>query len=149
MTAKEYLGQINRLKIHIEQLKIEYNMIIEERGGRGVSYDEHIDSGGLSDTCFTNVSKQIEMEARIEDAMDRLIVKRHEIIQEIQQLEDERHVKILYKRYVEMKTFEQIATELSYDYHWTCKLHGYALKEFDKIIKNTNKHNFICATVVV
>ena len=43
---------------------------------------------------------------------------------------------ILYKRYAEYKSFEEISIELNYTYHYTCTLHGVALKELSKY------HNF-------
>lgn len=78
------------------------------------------------------VDKYVDLERKINNMIDRMTDLRHEIIEKIQQLNDERYVQILYKRYVEFKSFELIACELKYDYKWTCRLHGYALQEFEK-----------------
>lgn len=40
---------------------------------------------------------------------------------------------ILTKRYLYGENFETISTEIDYDYYNTCKLHGKALNEFDKL----------------
>ena len=40
---------------------------------------------------------------------------------------------ILYKRYVEGKSLEQVATDVGYSYNRTCSFNGYALNEFDKL----------------
>lgn len=45
---------------------------------------------------------------------------------------------ILTKRYLYGENFEAISTEIHYDYYNTCKLHGKALNEFDKLDDNTN-----------
>lgn len=42
---------------------------------------------------------------------------------------------ILTKRYIENKDFVTIASEIHYNYYDTCKLHGKALNEFDKLHK--------------
>lgn len=49
------------------------------------------------------------------------------------------HMSILTKRYIDGKDFETIATEIHYDYYNTCKLHGKALNEFDRINATTKK----------
>lgn len=45
---------------------------------------------------------------------------------------------ILTKRYLYGENFETISTEIHYDYYNTCKLHGKALNEFDKLDNLTN-----------
>lgn len=60
--------------------------------------------------------------------------KINEIIIEINQLSP-LHKIIITKRYIEGKNFETIASEIGYDYYNTCKLHGKALNEFDKLTK--------------
>lgn len=40
---------------------------------------------------------------------------------------------ILTKRYLYGENFETISTEIDYDYYNTCKMHGKALNEFDKL----------------
>jgi hypothetical protein len=47
-------------------------------------------------------------------------------------MEDETLYTILFSRYVEKKTFEKIATETSYCYRQITRLHGKALREFEK-----------------
>ena len=41
--------------------------------------------------------------------------------------------RILTKRYIEGKRLEQVAIEVHYSYHTTCRFNGYALNEFDKL----------------
>ena len=45
---------------------------------------------------------------------------------------------ILTKRYLYGENFETISTEIHYEYYNTCKLHGKALNEFDKLNNLTN-----------
>lgn len=47
-------------------------------------------------------------------------------------MEDENTYNILFARYIEKKTFEVIATEMKYSWRQVVRLHGTALKQFEK-----------------
>lgn len=62
--------------------------------------------------------------------------KQAEIIKQLNLLSGEKgniYKDILYKRYVSKKSFEKIAEEIHYNYYDTCRFHGEALVEFDKL----------------
>lgn len=59
--------------------------------------------------------------------------EQNKIISQIQSLEDSRYIEILYKRYVEFKSFELIAVELNYEYSWVTRIHNQALEEFEQM----------------
>ena len=54
------------------------------------------------------------------------------IISQIDNMEDETYYDILFSRYIEKKTFEKIASDMNYSFRNTTRLHGKALKEFEK-----------------
>lgn len=58
--------------------------------------------------------------------------KINKIIEQINMLEPIYRT-ILTKRYLYGENFETISTQIHYDYYNTCKLHGKALNEFDKL----------------
>lgn len=62
--------------------------------------------------------------------------KVNEILKQINKLDPLYRV-ILTKRYLYGENFEVISTEIHYDYYNTCKLHGKALNEFDKLDNST------------
>lgn len=62
--------------------------------------------------------------------------KVNEILKQINKLNPLYRV-ILTKRYLYGEKFEVISTEIHYDYYNTCKLHGKALNEFDKLDNST------------
>lgn len=62
--------------------------------------------------------------------------KVNETIKQINKL-DPIYRTILTKRYLYGENFETISTEIHYDYYNTCKLHGKALNEFDKLDNST------------
>lgn len=136
MKAKEYLMRISCLNICIEQKEAELRRIEEERTFiSAIRYDkdrvDRVDSS-VDGSGFTRLSERIvDIKYEIENDKMRLIELRNEIIKQIQMLDDARYIKLLYKRYVEEKSFEQIALEMKYDYWRVLHLHGEALQSFE------------------
>lgn len=93
------------------------------------------------DSMSKDVIAIVDMGADIRRKLNQYIQTKAKIIDEIQALDDTKHIEILYKRYVEYKTITTVAYEMGYEYTWLCHLHGDALAAFtDKYLRNTNKH---------
>lgn len=133
MTTKEYLGQISRLNrminnklTEIAQLKDMAVSISAPQSGERVQTTPNFDKIG------TKYAKIDEMERKIDGMVDELVDKKEKIIQQIGSMEDENTYNILFARYIEKKTFEVIATEMKYSWRQVVRLHGTALKQFEK-----------------
>lgn len=63
--------------------------------------------------------------------------KQNEIIKQLSLLEP-LHRNILYLRYIDGKSLEEISTEINYSYYETCRINGNALAEFNKLDKVSN-----------
>lgn len=133
MTTKEYLGQISRLNrminnklTEIAQLKDMAASISAPQSGDRVQTTLNFDKIG------TKYAKIDEMERKIDGMVDELVDKKEKIIQQIDSMEDENTYNILFARYIEKKTFEVIATEMKYSWRQVVRLHGTALKQFEK-----------------
>lgn len=133
MTTKEYLGQISRLNrminnklTEIAQLKDMAASISAPQSGERVQTTPNFDKIG------TRYAKIDEMERKIDGMVDELVDKKEKIIQQIDSMEDENTYNILFTRYIEKKTFEVIATEMKYSWRQVIRLHGTALKQFEK-----------------
>lgn len=133
MTTKEYLGQISRLNrminnklTEIAQLKDMAASISAPQSGERVQTTPNFDKIG------TKYAKIDEMERKIDGMVDELVDKKEKIIQQIDSMEDENTYNILFARYIEKKTFEMIATEMKYSWRQVVRLHGTALKQFEK-----------------
>ena len=133
MTTKEYLGQISRLNrminnklTEIAQLKDMAVSISATQSGERVQTTPNFDKIG------TKYAKIDEMERKIDGMVDELVDKKEKIIQQIDSMEDENTYNILFARYIEKKTFEVIATEMKYSWRQVVRLHGTALKQFEK-----------------
>lgn len=133
MTTKEYLGQISRLNrminnklTEIAQLKDMAASISAPQSGERVQTTPNFDKIG------TRYAKIDEMERKIDGMVDELVDKKDKIIHQIDSMEDENTYNILFARYIEKKTFEVIATEMKYSWRQVVRLHGTALKQFEK-----------------
>lgn len=141
MKAKEYLQQLQKLDIIINQKLQELDELKKMGGIKCIDYTmEKVQSSQKHCATFENVLiKIIDMENEINAEIDRFIDMKHNIINQIQSLESYIFIELLYKRYVEYKSLEVIAVEMNYTYQYIRKSHKYALEEFEKSTKiNTN-----------
>ena len=137
MDTKQYLRQISRLDkmiknkiIELYQLKELYTSI------SAIKNDEIVQTTPNFDKIGTAYAKICEKEQELDEITDIYIDKKSIIISQIDQMDDETHYEILFSRYVERKTFEKIADEMSYSWRQIIRLHGIALKEFEKLHGN-------------
>lgn len=146
MTAKEYLQEIRKFDRYIEQKQIEYDSLYRLRGGaRAIDYSKDKVQTSPDGQGFTRISDRlIDLQSEINEAVDRFCQITHDRIEQIQQLSKVEYSEILFKRYVEYKSLEQIAYEMNYTYKYICQLHGEALIEFgekfgEKFMKKQDK----------
>jgi hypothetical protein len=133
MTTKDYLRQLRLLDIRIKQRRLQLSELRERAVSIGSRSDgEKVQTSMSNDKLSENVGRVVD----IENEINRMIVifeeKKHNLIGEIQSLDDDRFVELLYKRYVEFKRFEQIACEMNHSFDYILKLHGQAIRAFEK-----------------
>ena len=129
---KEYLRQLHRLELCIEQRQEELNRLRELIGSHAIDYGERVQTSPSADSIPDEVIRRADLEADISRKIERFLQLKHKIINEIQLLDNAVYVNILYKRYVEYKTLEEIAVEMNYSYRQIKRLHGLALLDFKK-----------------
>ncbi len=144
MKAKENLRHLQRLDTMINQKIKELNdlrMISQSTGGMDYS-KERVQSSPTGDAPFVqSVLRIAELEKEINAEIDRFVDEKHTIIKQIQSLQNHKYTKILYKRYIEYKSLEQICVEMKFSYDHIRHLHGDALKEFgEKFLKSTHNN---------
>ena len=135
MKAKEYLQQLKRLDTVINQkIKELGDLRSMSTGVGGFDYSkERVQSSPSGDAPFVKlIGRIIDLEEEINAEIDAFVDKKHEIINQIQALKDDKFIDLLYKRYVEYKRLEVISVEMNYTYQYTKELHGYALQEFER-----------------
>lgn len=137
MTAKEYLYQLEKLDTKINQKLEELTALKQSATSITVATDtERVQTSGTSDRVGTLAVKIADMRKEIDMEIDGFVDKKHRIINQIHTLSDSKHMKLLFKKYVQFKSLELIAVEMGYTYQYIVELHGYALNEFKKTYKN-------------
>lgn len=144
MKAKEYLQQLQRLDTMINQkIKELGDLRLMSQSVSGIDYSkERVQSSPSGDAPFVKpVLRMIELEQEINAEIDRFVDEKHEIINQIQALQNPKHIDILYKHYVEFKRLEIVAVEMNFTYQYIVELHGTALKEFQLTHENLLNSN--------
>lgn len=133
MTTKDYLNQISRLNRMINNKLIELAQLKELACSiSSITNEERVMATTNFDKIGTKQAKIDEMERNIDALVDEYIIKRDQIVSQIDSMEDENVYNVLFSKYIEKKTFEVIATEMNYSWRQTIRLHGIALKKFEQ-----------------
>lgn len=137
MTAKEYLNQLKKLNCCIKNKKqelSELSEIIYTTPALDTSKEKVTTS--VQNKGFDKIDNKIDLEKEIAQQIEDFISLKHKIINDIHSLNRSEYIDILYKRYVQFKSFEEIAVEMNYSYRHTTRIHGYALKSFADMVLN-------------
>lgn len=134
MTSKEYLMQVQRLNILIDQRIKEKDALRNFDLISGIDYSQDkVQTSHSSDAIFVKViEKIIEIESEVNRLIDEYVSLKNKIIGEIQMLQNPQYIQILYKKYVEFKQLKVIAVEMNYSYNYIKRIHGCALLDFGK-----------------
>lgn len=142
MTPKEYLSQIRCLD---EKLKHRKQQIEEIRtkcvGISGIDYSKDKVQTSPDNGQERLIVKYLDLVKELEADLLTFRIKQTTIIREIEELSDEKYIRLLYARYVQYKSLEQIAVEMNYSFHWIRHVHGEALEQFRKEVMELRKEN--------
>ena len=138
MDTKQYLQQISRLDRMINNKLAEISQLRElAMSVSAVKNEERVQTTPNFDKIGTTYCKIEEMEEKLYILIDEFVDKKNLIISQIDKIENETYYEILFARYIEKKTFEKIADEMTYSWRQVIRLHGRALQEFEKKYGNT------------
>lgn len=139
MDAKEYLNQVKKLDLQIKNKLIEKQQWKDIALGITANMDgERVQATGAKDKMASAVEKCVDMEAEIDNLVDRLIDTKKEVIQTIEQLDSPMSYDLLHKKYIQFMTFEQIAEYYGRDYTTITTAHGRALKNVQVLLERRN-----------
>ena len=139
LSPKEYLTQIFNLDKKIDDKIRERDAIMSTLLKGTDSTKEPIYSNLPSSPVENTVIKLMDHNDEVNHQIDELVNLKIQIAGEINQLEKETHKMVLKERYLHCKKFEEIAVEQNYDYRHITRLHGEALKEFEKMFPSKFK----------
>lgn len=132
MDTKQYLQQISRLDKMINNKLAEISQLRELAYSiSAINNDERVQTTPNFDKIGTSYCKIEAMEEKLDKLIDEYVDKKNLIISQIDGIENETYYDILFARYIEKKTFEKIADELTYSWRQIIRLHGRALQDFE------------------
>lgn len=143
MTAKEYLRRLIDIDQDIQDYQDE---ILRIRTGMEKMTPQlsGMPMGSPDpDKLSTKMDGLIAWERKLNAAVDEACRLKAEAMELINQMPDEVMARILRKRYIYGKPFTLISVEMNYAYYYTCRVHGKALQEFDKVIEKEDKQRQI------
>lgn len=131
-TPKEYLRQLKTASIKIEQKEDELERLKAAAESISANNESERVQTTPKDRVSEDVARIMDLKEEINRDIGELLILKNKIINEIQSLDSHVYIDILYKRYVEYKTLEEIAVEMSYSYDHIRRMHGYALEYFKR-----------------
>lgn len=133
MTTKQYLNQIARINRMINNKLAEIYQLKTMVCSISVSANEDkVQSSSDKDKLGSAVAKIVDLENEINKAIDIYVDKKERIVSQIDSIKDIMEYQVLFSRYIEHKTFEQIAEDNDYSVRQILRIHGNALVEFEK-----------------
>lgn len=131
-TPKEYLRQLRTAEIKIEQKEEELERLKASLESISTGTDSERVQTTPRDRLSEEITRIVDLEKEINSDLGAMLMLRNKIINEIQSMDNPVYIDILYKRYVQYKSLEEIAVEMSYSYTRLRHLHGRALQGFKK-----------------
>lgn len=137
MNVKQYLNQIRLLDMKINQRIEEKDSLLAKAtstGSAGNMDPNKVQSSADLHQTENLIVKYTDLEQEITQMIDRFITLKHDIIGEIQQLEDVKQMDCLYQKYVNYNSLEKIAENMNISVDYAFRVHRDALNEFRKVI---------------
>ena len=139
--AKKYLNQLKTINYSIRQKKaelMELRTTAEDINAVSYGSEKVAASRKGTDAIYVNdIIRIAELEKKIREEIMRLSEKKHEIISRILSMDNEMYTQILTMRYVDLKSFDDIASETEYTYQYVINLHRKAIDTFGEIYEKT------------
>lgn len=134
---KEYLKQVKLYDTHINNKLDEMDNLKEivTKVTTSLSFDP-VHGSGNQDKLGNAVARIVDLQTEVNRAIDAYIDKKREICMVIDQITDPDQLRVLYKRYFDDLTWEQIACDMHMSYRNVTRIHGRALQSVAKLLGN-------------
>lgn len=132
--TKEYLRDIKHMRRRLDRLRQRRACLHLDVSFGGIDYStDRVQSTPKNklEEAMVRLSERMES---LDNDIATLSLEIDDRINSIEKLTNDTQRTILFKRYVEYKSFEQISVEMGYVYNYTCNLHGEALDELSKYL---------------
>lgn len=134
MNAKTFLRQPKKLDCIITNKLIEKEQWKAIAAGTGQQMGgERVQTSSNPGKMADAIAKYIDMDAEIDECIDRLIDAKKDVIGVIEQLNATEY-DLLHKVYVQYNRLETVAEMYDKTYSWATTVHGRALRNVQKIL---------------
>lgn len=133
MTAKAYLEQINKLNLMINNKLQEIYELRTIATRVTVSMESERVKSSPTNILENSIAKIVDKQWEVEKLVDELIEKRCKIIQQVDQIENQRFYSILTYKYVQCLTIKEIQGKMNLQERQVKNLHQDALCEFERL----------------
>ena len=151
MTAKEYLSDIRRQRLHVLSLQERLKEIETQMSGiKAITYDKDRIQISPSNKMEELFIKADALSAKFTRSLLKYQAAVEKAKEQINGMPKESQREILMLRYLtddkngRQMTFEQIACIMHKSYEWVCHLHGYALKDFERMYLRHGDNSKTC-----
>ena len=136
MNAKQYLRQLRRLD-HIVQSKLDQVESLRSLAQKitHVPKNIQVQESTPQDKMLEIIPKIVDLEKEINRDIDNLLDLKVKIKKQIDVIDNDDYKLLLMLRYVNFKTWEEIAVEMGYTYQWVHVLHSRALIYFEEKVQ--------------
>jgi DNA-directed RNA polymerase specialized sigma subunit len=135
--AKAYLRKIELLDAHINnKLNDLFTLRTMVTKITATMSPVAVSGSGNQDKLGDAIAKIIDLQNEINQKIDMFVNSKREVSAVLEKLQDPDHVKVLHKRYIEYKPWEQIACEMCCTYRNVCYIHGKALQAVGALLED-------------
>ncbi len=133
MTVKEYLLSVKDLDRQIDADLYELSQLRLMRGSvSAIDYAKDRVQVSPENSLENSVIKIVSLEEKINQEIDEFVDKKNEIKNKILVLKNRDEQLVLQYRYLCFMSLERIAVEMNYSYRQITRVHGRALKSFER-----------------
>lgn len=134
LTAKQYLDQLRVIDTKINQKMEELADLMTAATSTGaIDYSKDRVQTSPQNAQENRICKYVDLDAEINREIDEFVDIKHRVTKEIQELNVNYYIKILFKVYVQYKTVKDAANEIGLSYQYVRDLHKKALKAFEEL----------------
>lgn len=134
LTAKQYLEQLRVIDTKINQKMEELADLMTAATSTGaIDYSKDRVQTSPQNAQENRICKYVDLDAEINREIDEFVDIKHRVTKEIQELNVDYYIKILFKVYVQYKTVKDAANEIGLSYQYVRDLHKKALKAFEEL----------------
>lgn len=134
LNAKQYLDQLRIIDTKINQKMEELADLMTAATSTGaIDYSKDRVQTSPQNAQENRICKYVDLDAEINREIDEFVDIKHRVTKEIQELNVDYYIKILFKVYVQYKTVKDAANEIGLSYQYVRDLHKKALKAFEEL----------------